>query len=130
MSSDEQRAAAFECMLFLAAAEWTAANVDALMAHMKSAAAILRAMGGFDVLPKPKKESSLWMFVNVCFHFPIRPLVRPQEFDPGPLYAQRTLIRKIPELRSGSRPTIFRSVTGTVLSTLAGSTLIPLWEAM
>lgn len=115
-------------MLFLAATDWTAGSIDALMAHMKSAAAILRTMGGFEVLPNPKKESSLWMFVNVCFHFPVRPLVRPQEFDPGPLSAQKTLLKSVTELRP--RPTIFRRVTGTVLSMLAGSTLIPLWEAM
>lgn len=75
LTSFEHHYAAYEAMLFLAATEWSARNGTALMAHMRSAHAILQAMGGFNVLPDPKKESSLWMFITLCFHFPVRPLV-------------------------------------------------------
>lgn len=129
LTSFERRYAAYECMLFLAASEWSARNASAVITHMKSAVAILRTMGGFKVLPDPKKESSIWMFVNVCFYFDIRPLIRPQEFDPGPL-SSHSALKTIHEAVQGDRPVVFRRITGTATSTLAGGTLVSLWEAM
>jgi hypothetical protein len=130
LATFDSQFAAFECMLFLAATEWGARNAEPFMAHMRSAVTILRTMGGFEVLPYQKKESSLWMFVNLCFHFPVRPLVRPHEFDPGSLSSQKELLKDVPELRRISRPMTVRHMTGTFISLLAGSTLVSIWEAM
>jgi hypothetical protein len=132
LTTSAHRLAAFECMLFLAAVEWTAGNVDALMAHMRSAAAMLRSMGGLYALPELKMQSSLWMFVNLCFYFPMRPLIRPGDFDPGPLTAQADLFRSLASSVGWSSKMIpHRRVDGTVLSALAGGpTLVSIWEAL
>jgi hypothetical protein len=126
------RHAAFECMIFLAAVEWTAGNADALMAHMRSAAAILGSVGGFRALPELKMQSLLWMFVNLSFYFPIRPLFRPGDIDPGPLTAQADLVQSLAKNAGWSGKMMsHRRVDGSVLSTLAGGpTLVSIWEAL
>lgn len=131
LTSFEHHCAAFDAMLFLAASEWTARNAAAVMAHMRSAHAIVRSMGGFEILPGPKKESSLWMFVTVCFHFAVRPLVRPHEIDPGPLSAYKIFDTPVmDDIRRSLRVVAYRRTAGTTTSALAGSTLVSLWEAM
>ncbi|ETN40378.1 uncharacterized protein HMPREF1541_04655 [Cyphellophora europaea CBS 101466] len=131
LTSFEQQCAAWEAMLCLAAIEWSAGNAEAVMLHMRSAHALQTLMGGFDVLPDPKRESAMWMFVSVCFHFATRPLVRPEDFDPGPLSAQRHLnAPAIRQIEQSARQASHGRSTGTVFSKLAGSRLVTLWEAM
>ena len=80
LKSQSDYATALDCTLYLGCVEWQHGLINETIAHLKAAKSFLDMMGGIKILPPQSQETILWIFNNVSFTFPIRPLIQPGDF--------------------------------------------------
>ena len=83
LKSQGDYAAALDCTLYLGCFEWQQGLINETVAHFKAAKSFLDSLGGLKALPPQSQETLLWIFTNVSFTFPIRPLIKVSELGSG-----------------------------------------------